>query len=156
MCPPGERTGIETSCVRVGVVSVPLGRHPTGRDKECPRSDEQWAIRTCKRVSENLDGATIRICSALEVPREGNLVLEGEVDDAVRCLSRFAQDVEIVEAAAMHLSSGGDERGRRIIRASLPDDLMSCADELGYNGGPDPAGRAGDENTHEDLQSIKP
>ncbi len=79
------------------------------------------------------------------------------MDHALRCLGRPAQAVEIVEGAAVHLRPRGDERGRRGIRTSQPDHLVTCADELGNNGRTDPAGRAGDEDTHEDLRlSTKP
>ena len=61
----------------------------------------------------------------------------------------LAQAVEIVESAAMHLCPGGGEGGGRGIRAGQPDDLMAGADELGNDGGADPAGRAGDEYAHE-------
>ena len=64
----------------------------------------------------------------------------------------LAQDVEIVEGAALHLGSGGGEGGGRGVRAGEPDDLMAGADQLGNDGGADPAGRAGDEDTHENLQ----
>ena len=76
-------------------------------------------------------------------------MLEREVDHAIRRGRRAAQAVEVVEGAAMHLRPGGGEGSGRGIRASQPDDLMARADELGNDGGADPAGRAGDENTHE-------
>ena len=49
----------------------------------------------------------------------------------------------------MHLRPGGGEGSGRGIRAGEPGDLMAGADELGNDGGADPAGRAGDENAHE-------
>ena len=61
----------------------------------------------------------------------------------------LAQAVEIIERAAVHLCSGGGEGSGRGIRASEPDDLMARAEELGDDGGADPAGRAGDEYAHE-------
>ena len=60
-----------------------------------------------------------------------------------------AQAVEIIERAAMDLCPGGVEGSGRGIRASQADDLMAGADELGNDGGADPAGRAGDEDAHE-------
>jgi hypothetical protein len=75
--------------------------------------------------------------------------LKREVDHAIRRGSCIPQAVEVIESAAMHLRSGGGENSGRGIRAGEPGDLMARADELGYDGGADPAGRAGDENTHE-------
>ena len=40
------------------------------------------------------------------------------------------------------------------IRAGEPDDLMARADEFGNDGGADPAGRAGDKNTHLSSPSV--
>ena len=76
-------------------------------------------------------------------------MLEREVDHAVGRGGRVAQDVEVVERAALHLGAGRGERGGRGVRAGEPDDLMARADELGDDGGADPAGRAGDEYAHE-------
>jgi len=42
----------------------------------------------------------------------------------------------------------GSEGSGRGGRAGEPGDLMARADELGDNGGADPAGRAGDKNAH--------
>ena len=63
--------------------------------------------------------------------------------------SGTAQGVEVVERAAMHLRPGGGEGSGRGVRAGQPDDLMAGADELGNDGGADPAGRSGDEYAHE-------
>ena len=62
---------------------------------------------------------------------------------------RAAQAVEVVQGAALHLRPGGGEGSGRGVRAGEPDDLMARADELGNDGGADPAGRAGDEDAHE-------
>src|ERR1019366_5175635 len=99
--------------------------------------------------------AAVRIGGALEVPGEGEVVLEREVDHAVRRGSCIPQAAEVIEGAAMHLCPGGGEGGGRGVRAAETGDLMARADELGYDGGADPAGRAGDEYTHEkNLQMI--
>src|SRR5215469_18580341 len=49
----------------------------------------------------------------------------------------------------MHRCPRRGEGGGRGIRARQPGDLMARADELGNDGGSDPAGRAGDEHAHE-------
>ena len=114
-----------------------------------PGGDDERPIGTLERFAERLDGAAIGVGGALEVRRERDVVVEREVDDAVRRGRAGAQAVEVVEGAAMHLGPGGGEGGGRGIGAGEPDDLMARADELGDDGGADPAGRAGDEDTHE-------
>ena len=84
----------------------------------------------------------------LEAAGERDVVLEREVDHAVRRGRRAAQDVEVIDRAALHLGPGGGEGGGRGVRAGQPGDLMARVDELGNDGGADPAGRAGDENSH--------
>jgi len=111
--------------------------------------DHERPAGTRERLAECLDGAAIRVGSALEVPREGDVVLEREVDHAVRRGRRTAQAVEVVKGAAVHLRPGRGKGTGRGIRAGEPGDLMARADEFGYDGGADPAGRAGDENAHE-------
>ena len=139
---------------RVGAVPVPFGRHPPRCEPECPGGDDERSIRTRQRSPKRLDGAAVRVGSALEVARESEVVLEREVDHAIRRGRRALQAVEVVERAALHLGPGGGERRGRGIRAGEPDDLMARADELGNDGGADPAGRAGDEYTHEKTSSM--
>jgi len=78
------------------------------------------------------------------------------MDHAVRRGGRVSQAVEIIESAAPDLCSRGGEGIGRGIRASEPDDLMARAEELGNDGGADPAGRSGDEYTHEKTSSARP
>ncbi len=106
-------------------------------------------IRARERFAERLDSTAIRVGGALEVPGEGEVVLEREVDHAIRRCGCAPQAVEVVKCAAVHVCSGGGEGSRRGIRAGEPDDLMARAQELGNDGGTNPAGRAGDEDTHE-------
>jgi hypothetical protein len=82
-------------------------------------------------------------------------MLEREVDNTVRSGSCIPQVIEIIERAAIYLCPGGAKGSGRGIGARQPDDLMAGTDELGNDGGADPAGRAGDEYTHEkDLQLV--
>ena len=138
-----------------GTVPVAFGRHPPRCEPERPGGDDERPVRARQRVAEGLDGAAIRVGSALEVPRESDVVLEREVDHAVRRGRRTPQAVEVIKSAAMHLGPGGGEGSGRGIRAGEPGDLMARADELGYDGGADPAGRAGDEDTHERTSSDR-
>src|SRR5262249_48956462 len=107
-----------------------------------------------QRLAEDLDGAAIRIGSALEAPQEGDVVLEREVNHAIRRGSGTPQAVEIVNGGALHLGPDGGEGGSRGIRASESDDLMACAEQLGNDGGADPAGCTGNENAHGNLQMV--
>jgi len=59
-----------------------------------------------RKIAERLDGATIRVGSILEGPREGEVVLESEVDHAIRRSGSSAQAVEVIESAEMHLCPG--------------------------------------------------
>ncbi len=127
---------------------VPFGGHAPWCDPESPGGDDQRPVRPCKCFAEGLDGATIRIGGALKITRKGDLVLEGEVDHAVRCRGGPTQAVEIVERGAMRRRPRGRDRSSRGLRPSQPDDLVARADELGNNSGTDPAGSAGDEDSH--------
>ena len=105
-----------------------------------------------ERGAERLDGATIGVGGGLEVPREGLVVLEREVDDPVGRAGGGTQGLEVVEGAALRLGARRGEGISRGVGAGEPDDLMAGGDELGDDGGADPAGGAGDEDTLEDLQ----
>ena len=95
-----------------------------------------------------LDGGAVGGGGGGEVARERLLVLEREVDDAVGRRGGVAQDVEVVEGSA------DDLRARRLqgvggrVRAGEPDDLVARAEELGDDGGADPAAGTGDEDAH--------
>lgn len=75
-------------------------------------------------------------------------MLEREVDHAVRVGSRSAQGVEVVELPQPHLGTRGGKGLGRGVGAGESDDLVPRADELGNDGGTDPARRAGHEYTH--------
>ena len=115
-------------------MSVLLGRDTPRRDPEHPGGDQQRPLRARERLAERLDRAAVGVGGALEVSREREVVLEREVDHAVRGGSPAPQAVQIIEGAAVHLCSGRGEGIGRGIRASEPDDLMAGADELGNDG----------------------
>ena len=134
---------------------VLFGRQAPRCDPERPGGDHERAIGARERFAEGFDGATIRLGGTVEVPGERDFVFEREVDDAVRDSRRGPQRVEIVEGAAVHRRPGGREGSGGSIRARKTDDLMARADELGDDGGADPAGCAGDEYTHaKNLQTL--
>src|SRR5664280_615876 len=85
---------------------------------------------------------------ALEVAGRHLLVLEGQVDDAVRRSDGLPQAVEIVEGAAVHLGPEGLHCCGGCVRTGKSDDLVPGSEKLGDNGGTDVAGRSGDEYLH--------
>ena len=76
----------------------------------------------------------VRVGSALEIAREGDVVLEGKMDHAVGGRSGILQGFEVVESAGAHLGSRRGESSGRRVRASEADDLMAGADKLGDEG----------------------
>jgi hypothetical protein len=88
---------------------VLFGHHASRRDPERAGGDQEGPIGTGKRVAHGLDGAAIRVGGALEIACEGEVVLEREMNHAIRAGSCAAQALEIVKGAAVHLSSGGGE-----------------------------------------------
>jgi hypothetical protein len=128
---------------------VPFGRDAPRCEPGRPGGDEERPAGARERLAERLDGAAIRIGGGLEAAREGEVVPEREVDHAIRRGGRAPQGIEIVNGAAQHLGPCGGEGGGRGVRAGEPCYVMARVDELGNDGGADPAGRAGDEHAHE-------
>jgi hypothetical protein len=85
----------------------------TGRQPEHPRGDDEWSITPRKRLTDGLDGAAISIGCALEIPCEGEVMLEREMDDAVRRGGCAPHDSEVIDGAAKRFCPGGDEGGGR-------------------------------------------
>src|ERR1700681_4533847 len=85
------------------------------------------SVGASKHFAKCLDGATIRIGSALEVPREGAFMLEREVYHAVACLRPRPQAVEIIESSTKDLCPGRNKRSGRGVRAGEADHLMARA-----------------------------
>ena len=144
----GLRPATERGGRRVERVPVAFGRRLSGCEPEDAGGDDERSVGAHQRLADCLDRGAVGVGRSLEVARERELVLEGEVEHAVRVADRLAQDVQVVERAALHLGSGGGERVGRRVRAREPDHLMARADELGKNGRADPAGRSGHENPH--------
>jgi hypothetical protein len=64
-------------------VSIKFRRHATWRDTECSRGNDERSIRTRQGFTERFNGAAISGGGTEEVAREGEVVLEGEVDHPV-------------------------------------------------------------------------
>src|SRR5260370_21447766 len=94
---------------RVLTVPVPFGPHAPRCEPERPGGDDERSIRIRKRLAECLDGAAIRIGSVLEAPREGDVVLEREVNHAFRRGSRFTLADAAITSAALAICPGPSE-----------------------------------------------
>ncbi len=70
------------------------------------------------------------------------------MNDAVRRGGGLPQAAEIVEGAPVHLGAEGLQRRSGRIRTGKADDVVPGFEQLGDNGGPDVAGRSGDEYPH--------
>jgi hypothetical protein len=123
-----------------------------GRDRAGARRDQQRAVAAGQGGAERLDRGAVGGDRAGEVAGEGEVVLEGGVDDGVGAGRGGAQRVEVVERATHDLGAGGGERGRRRVGAGEADDLMTGRLQLGDDRGSDPAGCACDEDPHGYLQ----
>jgi hypothetical protein len=137
-----------------------LGAEPPRRDHrdhERPRRDHEGLAGSGQDVTHRLDGVQVGRARRGEVTE---VMLEGQVDDPVRVGRACAEAVGVVEGAAAHPRS---HRGQGVGRGVGPGeagDLVPGLDELGNDGGPDPAGCSGNEDVHvpnlpcEDLMSV--
>ena len=73
---------------------------------------------------------------------------ECEVDDAVAFGRRGTQHVKIGDIAAANLGAGSYDGLGGSVGAGETEDLVIGREQLGHNGGADPAGRTGDEYAH--------
>ena len=96
---------------RLLVVSVLFGCEAARREPERPRGDDERPVGAGEGLAEGFDCPAICVGRALEVARLHPLVLEGEVDDAVRGRCCGAKDVEVVEVAALDRRTRGGEEG---------------------------------------------
>lgn len=134
------RTRLDDVCLRRG--SAQPGQHQRAR-----RGDQRLTGAR-ERIPDRLGGAQVGGYRASEVAGPHRLVLERQVDDAVRFRSGLGQAVDVVEVAAVHLRPGCRERNGSLLGASQPDDMVASLNELGNQGGSDVSGRSGDEDAH--------
>ncbi len=138
---------------RTGGQGVVLGGEPAldERHHESARRADERLARPDQGLTDRLDGPPVGLDRAEEVVE---VVLEGQVDHAVGGGGRLAQAVEVVEVAAVHLGAHGRQGRGPVVRAGQADDLMSGLQQLGHDGRPDVARRAGDENSHDELPEM--
>jgi hypothetical protein len=129
----------------IGLGARPAGDAREGEHERAGGGDERLA-RPVEHRGKRLDGGEVGRGRAGVVARPHQVVLEGEVDDAVGRSGGLAQPVEIVQVAAPDLSAGGLERPGRAVGARQPHDLMPGLQQLGHDGRADVPGCAGHEN----------
>lgn len=103
--------------VRGRRVTVLFGCDASRCEPENTRGDDERSIRPRECLTERLDGAAIRLGSALEVAGEREVVPEGEVDHSIRLGSRTPQAIQIIKRATVHRRPGSGEGGGRRVRA---------------------------------------
>jgi hypothetical protein len=81
----------------------------------------------------------------------GEVVLEGEVDDAVGGCRSGGEAAEVVEAAAVGGGALGVEGRCRLVGAGEAEDFVAVGEELIRDSRADPAGCAGDEDAHSEV-----
>ena len=74
---------------------------------------------------------------------------EGEVDDAVAFGRCGAQHIKVADIASANLGASGGDGLRGCVGAGEAEDLVIGREQLGDDGGADPARRTGDEYAHE-------
>ncbi len=150
--PLGER---EQGQLRGGARAHLIGRHvllggdPAGLQAGDARGDGERPAAASEHLAEDFDRGAIGRGGLLEAAGPGDVVAEGEVDDAVGLLGARPQDVDVLDVAAQDLGAG---RGHPVgggVRAGEADNLVAVGEEFGNDGRSDPTRCAGDEYTHD-------
>ncbi len=122
-------------------------RGASGREPEDPGGDDQRPVGALQGRANSINRLQVCLRRLLDA-RE--IMVVSEVDNPVGRGRAGAQAVGIVETAAVHIGSQASDRCRRSVRASKAENLMPGVEELLDDGRPDPPGRSGDKDTHED------
>lgn len=80
-------------------------------------------------------------------------MVEGRVDHRVGPDSTTRDDVRVLEHTPKYFGAGLLEPLRTVIRSSEPQHLMAGTDKLGHDPRTNEAGRAGQKDTHGNLQA---
>jgi hypothetical protein len=113
--------------------------------------DDQWSVGADENRAERLDHAAV----VLTVRREfREVVIEGQVDEAVRAGSPSLEAVQVFNRPAMDLGTRSSQRHGLFIRTAETEDLMACGDQLLDDGRPDESGGTGNEYTHEKVSMF--
>jgi hypothetical protein len=81
-------------------------------------------------------------------------VVVAEVDHAVAGRGGGPQAFEVVQIAALDVGAERGDLGRGGVRAGQAEHLVAGGEQFGDDGGRDPAGRPGDEDTHEKPPDV--
>ena len=117
-----------------------------------PGGHDRWPLGARKSRAERLDDPSI-VLTVCDEFRE--VVVEGQVDDAVRSSGRLLEAVQILERPAIDLGAGGRQGRRLFIRTAEAQHLMACRDQFLDDGGADESRGSSDKHAHEQsLQSF--
>jgi hypothetical protein len=125
-----------------------LGGDLTG-DGRCARGHDQGLPGAEQRLAQRPRRGTLLRDGPGEV---GEVVAEGQVHHAVGLLRPRPEHVRVGDVAPQHRSPGGLETCGGRVGAGQAQHLVAGGQQLGDDGGPDPARGTGDEHAHDDLQ----
>ena len=107
---------------------------------------DQRPVGADKNRAERLDDTAIVLAVRHEFRK---IVVEGQMDDAIRSGRALLETVQILERPAMNLGAGCSQLRRFLVRTTEAEHLMARRDQLLDDGRADESGRTGDEHTHD-------
>ena len=128
-----------------GLKGVVLGQQPTGTVPGNTGRDDQRTVRAGKGRTEDLDGLTVQLSGVGEFVE---VVVEGQVDDAIAGVGRGTQAVVIVQIAAMDAGTGRTDRVGRGVGASQADGVVTVGNQITKHRSAHKTRRTRDENLH--------
>jgi hypothetical protein len=114
------------------------GQAPQGQADHA-RGQHKRPVGASQRPAHGFDGAAVSGAGGGEVAAERDLVLEGQMDDAVRVGGHAGQALRVVEVASMDQRADFLQLARRGVRSGQADHLVAGSQEFGHEGGADPA-----------------
>ena len=88
---PGMHPGGPHRGDRFGIAPIAFGRDAARRQSQRPRGDDQRTAGALERRAEGLNRKAVRLGGAREPSREGDVVLERQVDDAIRSFGSITE-----------------------------------------------------------------
>ncbi|MGY3292078.1 putative NAD-dependent protein-ADP-ribosyltransferase YbiA (DUF1768 family) [Bradyrhizobium sp. LM3.6] len=124
---------------------VVLGRKAAGGEQRDAGGDDKRTVRAVELLADRQDRAAVELAI---VQKLREVVVEAEVQDAVRGSGAAAQGRMVLQRPAMDLGAHRGEGGCAGVAAGKAGNAMAGGDQVPNDGGADEAGGAGDENTH--------